>query len=109
MNIYKCLDDHVEKFMADPSCWPSKYKHKSKEYDERNNRPTIFPELLWEYDYKNDDNIVGVNEFYRNMPKKSFLRGKKMEIEIIFFYLVSSYYGDTDTWVDYYEKVVCNM
>ncbi len=104
INIYKCLYDYAFDYSNTPNIWPAKYKAKSKYYDEFIDEEPSESKLLWSYDYKHDDNICNINEFYRNMPKKSFLKGKKKYIEAVLFYIYSDFSKDTKAWNEYLNE-----
>lgn len=104
INIYKCLYDYAFDYSNTPNIWPAKYKVKSKYYDEFIDEVPSESKLLWSYDYKHDDNICNINEFYRNMPKKPFLKRKKKYIEAVLFYIFSDFSKDTKAWNEYLNE-----
>ena len=108
VNIYKFCESWVEYFYNNPDMWPKGHKKKSKYYDEyHNNRPKYINEsFLWDYDYKQKSNLFGLDALYRRMPKKSFLKGRKQELEIVMMYCwLHCIETDNDYWEEYSDKV----
>ena len=56
--------------------------------------------MLYDYDYKQKDNLFGLDFLYRNMPKKVFVKGKKQELEGILMYC---YCHEWDQQKQYWE------
>lgn len=104
INLYKCFSEYVESYLSDLDRWPASCKIKSEYYEKHKNiNSSSF--LRWEYDISKSDDIFDLNSFYRNMPKKAFLKRKKHYIEIMFHYLA----GDIsqtgkEKWLDYKNK-----
>ncbi len=44
------------------------------------------PFVWYDYNYKNGINLFNIDSLYRNMPKNTFVKGKKQEFEILFMY-----------------------
>lgn len=60
-----------------------------------------------DYDYKQKSNLFNLDSLYRKMPKKSFIKGRKQEFEILFmYYWLHDMEGDNDYWQKYLESVL---
>ena len=77
--------------------WPASHRKKSQ-YSFRK----------YDYDYKQKSNLFNLNPLYRKMPKKSFIKGRKQELEILFmYYWLHDLEGDDDGyWQQYLETVL---
>ena len=110
VNIYNFCEEWVGYFYYRPDTWPKGHKNKSENYDELIGRSTFRPHdsLLWDYDYKQKSNLFGLDTLYRNMPKKSFVKGRKQEFEAVLLYCwLHSIVGDNDAyWHTYVEAVL---
>lgn len=53
-------------------------------------------------------NLFNLDSLYRKMPKKSFIKGRKQEFEILFmYYWLHDMEGDDEGyWQEYLEKVL---
>jgi len=92
VNIYNFCWEWVSYFFNFPEIWPKGHKQKGK-YD-------------WEYDYKQKNNLFGLDALYRNMPKKSFTKDKKQEFEIVLMYCWLHGIDSDDTYWDQYTENV---
>ncbi len=110
VNIYNFCSEWVERFSDNPDIWPKGHKKKSKYYDEYNNRTSgrrISNSMLWDYDYKQKNNLFGIDILYRNIPKKSFITGKKQEIEAVMMYCwLHDIDGEDDYWEKYAKEIL---
>ena len=62
--------------------------------------------MLYDYDYTQKDNLFGLDTLYRNMPKKSFVDGKKQELEAILMYYYCCEWNQLEQyWEEYSEKL----
>ncbi len=62
---------------------------------------------MWDYDYKQKNNLFGLDLLYRNMPKKNFTRGKKEEFEAVLMYCwLHGVNNDDEYWEQYVETVL---
>ncbi len=108
VNICEFCSTYINRFFDDPSLWPLKTRVKSKYYDEyneyRKKGKKVEDYMLWEYDYKKAIDPFNINQLYRNMPKKSFTRGKKEEFSIVMMYYACEYNADMSFWDEYKEK-----
>lgn len=83
-------------FYENEDIWPSTHIKKSQ-YSWRK----------YDYDYKQKSNLFNLDSLYRKMPKKSFVKGRKQEIEILFmYYWIHDMEGDNDYWQEYLETVL---
>lgn len=86
-----------------PDLWPKGHKKKSKNYEERSKYSgvNLNDSLFWDYDYKQKSNLFGLDSIYRGMPKKSFVRGKKQELEATLMYCwLHGVERDDEYWCD---------
>ncbi|WP_327196783.1 hypothetical protein [Paenibacillus sp. FSL R5-192] len=98
VNLWKFTYDWVIKFYEEEKLWPA--THRKKSNDSWRN---------YEYDYKQKSNLFNLNELYRRLPKKSFIRGKKQELEILMMYnWLFDVVGDEEYWDEYISKVIEN-
>lgn len=109
VNIYSFCDAYLETFLAAPDKWPEGHKKKSKDYDKYRGSDLwykVIPSLLYDYDYTQKDNLFGLDTLYRNMPKKSFVDGKKQELEAILMYYYCCEWNQLEQyWEEYSEKL----
>ena len=60
----------------------------------------------YEYDYKNCEDLFNINDLYENMSYKSFILGKKQELEVLLMYYWIHFFVDDDKyWYTYMKKV----
>lgn len=95
VNIVAFADDWINNFYDNENLWPTRHKKKSslefRKYD---------------YDYKQKNNLFIINDLYRKLPKKPFLRGRKQDMEILMMYLwLHNIEGDQEYWEEYISKV----
>ena len=86
VNLYSFCSAYLVTFLNAPDKWPKGHKKKSKHYNEFSDSDLNYKldsYLLYDYDYKQKNNLFGLDMLYRNMPKKSFVKGKKQELEAI--------------------------
>lgn len=109
VNIYSFCYEWTHYFYANPQTWPKGHKHKSEYFSERDKYKglDINEPFLWYYDYKQKSNLFNIDSLYRNMPKKSFVRGRKQEIEATIMYCwLHSVTNDDDYWIKYSSAVL---
>lgn len=76
--------------------WPTSHRKKSQ-YSFRK----------YDYDYKQKSNLFNLDSLYRKIPKKSFIKGRKQELEILLmYYWLHDMQGDSDYWNQYLEMVL---
>ena len=76
--------------------WPTSHRKKSQ-YSFRK----------YDYEYKQKSNLFNLDSLYRKIPKKSFIKGRKQELEILFmYYWLHDMQGDSDYWNEYLEMVL---
>jgi len=110
VNIYNFCSEWVSYFYDHPELWPKGHKQKSKDYEEwaKFKNATIPESFFWDYDHKQKNNLFGLDALYRNMPKKSFTKGKKQEFEVVLmYYWLHDIVPDDDRyWDTYVENVL---
>jgi hypothetical protein len=109
VNIYKFCEEWVHYFFSYPDLWPNGHKKKSKYYEERSKYSgvNLNDSLFWDYDYKQKSNLFGLDSIYRGMPKKSFVRGKKQELEATLMYCwLHGVERDDEYWCEYSQTVL---
>jgi hypothetical protein len=96
VNLLAFAYDWINGFYENEDIWPSTHRKKSQ-YSWRK----------YDYDYKQKSNLFNLDSLYRKMPKKSFVKGRKQEIEILFmYYWIHDMEGDNDYWQEYLETVL---
>lgn len=111
VNIYNFCYEWVHYFYEYPDIWPKGHKQKSDYYEKRDEYKSLglglSNSLLWDYDYKQKNNLFGLDLLYRNMPKKNFTRGKKQEFEAVLMYCwLHGVNSDDEYWEQYVESVL---
>ena len=103
VNLYSFCYEYLMGFLDNPDKWPKQHKKRSQYYDEYSKadlKYKVNPSMLYDYDYKQKDNLFGLDFLYRNMPKKVFVKGKKQELEGILMYC---YCHEWDQQKQYWE------
>lgn len=86
----------INSFYESEDIWPSTHRKKSH-----------YTWRKYDYDYKQKSNLFNLDSLYRKMPKKSFIKGRKQEIEILFmYYWTHDMEGDNEYWQEYLETVL---
>lgn len=87
----------INRFFDNEDTWPASHRVKSQ-YSFRK----------YDYDYKQRSNLFNLDSLYRKMPKKSFIKGRKQEFEILFmYYWLHDMEGDDEGyWQEYLHKVL---
>ena len=96
VNLLAFAFDWVNSFYDNENIWPTSHRKKGhntwRKYD---------------YDYKQKSNLFNLDSLYRKMLKKSFIKGRKQELEILFmYYWLHNMEGDNDYWQEYLEVVL---
>lgn len=61
----------------------------------------------FEYDYKKNNNLFNINSLYEELMHKTFIYGKKQELEILLmFHWLHNIESDPHYWDEYLEKVL---
>lgn len=98
VNLWEFTQEWVHKFFDNEQLWPATHKRKSNE-----------AWRTYEYDYKQKSNLFNLNDLYRRLPKKTFIRGRKQELEIMMMYdWLHGIEGDEEYWEEYKSKVIEN-
>lgn len=92
VNIYNFCMEWVDFYFDHPEIWPKGSKN-SEGY----------------YNYKQTKNLFGLDQLYRQLPKKKFIKGKKQELEIVLMYCwLHDIDDDDEYWEEYIQKVTQN-
>lgn len=96
VNLLAFAYDWINSFYENEDIWPSTHRKKSH-----------YTWRKYDYDYKQKSNLFNLDSLYRKMPKKSFIKGRKQELEILFmYYWLHDMEGDNDYWQEYLEAVL---
>lgn len=87
----------INRFFDNEDTWPASHRVKSQYFFRK-----------YDYDYKQKSNLFNLDSLYRKMPKKSFIKGRKQELEILFmYYWLHDMEGDDEGyWQEYLDKVL---
>ena len=89
----------INMFFDHDDIWPSTHRKKSDNSWRK-----------FDYDYKQKSNLFNIDSLYRKIPKKSFIKGRKQELEILFmYYWIHDIEGDKEYWQEYLEKVLPDL
>ncbi len=110
VNLCAFCYSYVGWFWQSPEVWPKNKKSRNEKH------PSLYTPkdpLYWQYDCKPDDNRFNINELYRRLPKKAFLKGRKNDLVAImmFVWLFEIGGGDDNFWPDFcneYEEKQMN-
>ena len=61
--------------------------------------------MYWHYDCRPDDNRFNINDLYRRLPKKPFIKGNKKRLEAVMMY---SWINEVGTGEKEYWKEYCD-
>lgn len=91
VNLFAFAEDWVSHFYDNQNLWPARHKIKSNlEYTN------------YEYDYRQKDNLFTINDLYRRLPKKAYIKGRKQDLEALMMYLwLHTIEGDHEYWDEY--------
>lgn len=110
VNMYSFCSEYLMDFMDNPERWPKEHRKRSEYYDQysgSDSRIKVPQSLLYDYDFRQKNNLFGLDMLYRKMPKKSFIKGRKQEIEAILMYCYCFEYDSQDRyWKEYSEKLL---
>lgn len=96
VNLAAFAYNWINGFYDNEDMWPTSHRKKSQ-YSFRK----------YDYDYKQKSNLFNLDSLYRKIPKKSFIKGRKQELEILFmYYWLHDMQGDSDYWNEYLEMVL---
>ncbi|WKV08440.1 hypothetical protein Q2T46_13010 [Thermoanaerobacterium sp. CMT5567-10] len=96
VNLLAFAFDWINRFYKNEDLWPSTHRKKSQ-YSWRK----------YDYDYKQKSNLFNLDSLYRKMPKKSFIKGRKQEFEILFmYYWIHDMEGEDEYWQEYLKAVL---
>ena len=102
VNLFAFCYSYVNWFWQSPEVWPRSRKSKEKEHS----LYTPKDPLYWHYDCRLADNRFNLNELYRRLPRKPFLKGskKKMEAVMMYSWLFEIGADDDKYWDEYCEE-----
>lgn len=109
VNMYNFCFNWAHYFYNHTELWPKGHKQRSEYYEKRAEYQGISmsTSFFWHYDYKQKSNLFGLDELYRSMPKKQFIKGRKQEIEAILMYCwLHGVTSDPEYWDDYSQTVL---
>lgn len=107
VNLYNFCMNWVEYYYDCPDKWPKGHKKKSEYYDKYKGNTSFGDSLRWDYDYKQKSNLFGLDDLYRKMPKKSFIKGRKQEFEATLLYCwLHNIETDDEYWYEYSQNVL---
>ncbi|MEL7624882.1 MAG: hypothetical protein AAGU12_15055 [Clostridiales bacterium] len=111
VNLYKFCSEWIEYYSDNPDIWPVTHKKKSQYYDKYiNEKNTRYSSLIWDYDYKQKNNLFNLDSLYRNMPKKSFTRNRKQHFETLLLYCWLDWIEtDEEYWHTYLQTVLPSL
>lgn len=96
VNLLAFAYDWIISFYDNEDIWPSTHRRKSQ-----------YTWKKYDYDYKQKSNLFNLDSLYRKMPKKSFTKGRKQELEILLmYYWLHDIEGDKEYWQEYLEAVL---
>ncbi len=102
VNLFAFCYEYMNWFWQSPEVWPKNRKSK----DQRRTIYTPKDFMYWHYDCRYADNRFNINELYRRLPRKPFLKGKKKKLEAVMMYswLFEIGAGDNNYWGEYCEE-----
>lgn len=96
VNLLAFAYEWINGFFDNEDIWPSTHRIKAQNSWRK-----------YDYNYKQKSNLFNLDSLYRKMPKKSFIKGRKQELEILFmYYWLHDMEGDSDYWQEYLEVVL---
>lgn len=96
VNLAAFAYNWINRFYENEDMWPASHRKKSRHTFRK-----------YDYDYKQKSNLFNLNSLYRKMPKKSFIKGRKQEFEILFmYYWLHDMVGDDEGYWDEYLGAV---
>ena len=100
VNLLVFAYDWIDYFFNNEDQWPSSHRKKASNSWRK-----------YDYDHKQKSNLFNIDSLYRKMPEKSFLKGRKQELEILLmYYWLHDIEGDEDDyWQVYLDTVLPNL
>ena len=96
VNLQAFAFNWINIFFDNENLWPASHRTKSQ-YSWRK----------YDYNYRQSSNLFNLNSLYRRMPKKSFIKGRKQEFEILLmYYWLNDMESDDEYWQIYLERVL---
>ena len=102
VNLYTFCMRYIEWFWQSPEVWPKSRKSKN----EKTNLYTPKEYMYWHYDCRPAGNRFNINELYRRLPRKPFLKGSKSRMEAVMMYswLFEIGADKEEYWKEYCKK-----
>ena len=102
VNLFAFCYSYMSWFWQSPEVWPKNRKSKNEKYSFYT--PKDF--MYWHYDCRRADNRFNINELYRRLPRKLFLKGSKKKLEAVMMYswLLEIGADDNTYWEEYCEE-----
>lgn len=101
INLWRFVHEWLMYFSDNEDLWTATHRKKIQgSYGER-----------YYYDYKQKSNLFNIDSLYRRMPKKSYIKGRKQEFEVIMmYYWLHQIEGDNDNyWQEYLAKTLPSL
>jgi hypothetical protein len=97
VNVLAFAFDWVHRFYENKDMWPAKHRRKSKDSWRE-----------YEYDIEKKHNLFNLDSLYRRVSNKTFIKGKKQELEILMMYFwFHDIEGDGENyWQEYLSKAL---
>ena len=110
VNICNFCQEYLNEFLESSDKWPDGHKIK-REANECWLRGVLIPSFTYyTYDYRQKDNLFGIDILYKDLPKKEFIIGKKRELEaVLLFYYCAAYNREEEGlkyWEEYAKKLL---
>ncbi|MDD9149275.1 hypothetical protein OYT88_11990 [Sporolactobacillus sp. CQH2019] len=93
VNIWAFVDDYLYRFSENDRLWPARHKVKNSNGQ-------------YEYNYKQKNNLFGLNTLYPRISNRPFMKRKKQFLEILMMYdWLHSFENDDDNyWEEYFHN-----
>ena len=102
VNLHAFCYSYLNWFWQSPEVWPRNRKSKNEE------RTIYTPKdfMYWFYDCQTEGNRFNINELYRRLPTKQFIKGNKKRLEAVMMYswLFEIGAGKAEYWEEYCEE-----
>lgn len=96
VNLLAFAYSWIDYFFNNEDIWPVSHRKKSSNSWRK-----------YDYDYRQKSNLFNLDSLYRKIPKKSFIKGRKQELEILLlYYWLHDMDGDDNYWQEYLDKVL---
>lgn len=104
VNIYSFCKEYLTDYLENSDMWPDSHKL-IRETGEWVWRGMVIPSsTYYVYDYKQKDNLFGIDILYEDLPKKEFIVGKKQELEAVLLYYYCVDQKEEKEYLEYWEE-----